>query len=97
MPKKLTRGAARLRDLTTTGPTGKAAHTQAGVAAAIGVTQQAVCAWGLGVARPRHEHRIAIERLLGIPVESWLDVSERKALARLTSKSRVRPAVGGAR
>jgi len=98
MARQLTRAAARLRDLTTaTIGKGKATHTQASVAAAIGVTQQAVCGWGLGVTRPRYEHRIAMERLLGIPSDWWLDASERQALARLASGSRVRPAAGGAR
>lgn len=46
------------------------------VAAAIGVTREAVRQWSRGISTPRPEHREALSVLLGIPVDSWLTDEE---------------------
>ncbi len=50
--------------------------TQAQVAAALGVTQQAVSNWVIGRSRPAPHFREALERMTGIPVHSWLTKEE---------------------
>lgn len=45
--------------------------TQAELADAIGVTQQAVSNWMSGRAKPGRAHASKIQRILGIPTDSW--------------------------
>jgi len=48
--------------------------TQAQLAEKLDVSQQAVSAWLHGRARPDLSKMIQIERLLGIPVATWIEV-----------------------
>ena len=64
--------ATRLRDYFH--PTGRL--TQAEVAVALGVTQQAVSMWVTGRSRPAPHLREALERVTGIAVHSWLTKEE---------------------
>lgn len=66
----LTKGALTLRDLIKPTPP---PMTQKGLAEALGVTQQAVSAWLRGATRPSYETRLKIEKLLGVPVDSWTE------------------------
>lgn len=52
--------------------------TQADMAKALGVSQQAVSMWVTGRSRPSAHQRVAIERIAGIPSASWLTDEERK-------------------
>ena len=52
--------------------------SQKQLADALGISQQAVSMWVHGKARPSSEHWRAIERLTGIPVDSWIDEAEQR-------------------
>lgn len=54
------------------------AETQAGIARKLGVTPQAVQKWLAGFSRPEQQHRAALERLVGIPADSWNEIEESK-------------------
>jgi transcriptional regulator with XRE-family HTH domain len=41
------------------------------LAAALGVTQQAVSSWLRGITQPSYEKRMKIADLLGVPIEDW--------------------------
>ena len=52
--------------------------TQADMAKALGISQQAVSMWVTGRSRPSAHQRAAIERIAGIPAASWLTPEERQ-------------------
>lgn len=52
--------------------------TQADLAKALGVSQQAVSMWVTGRSRPSAHQREAIERIAGIPATTWLTDVERR-------------------
>ena len=61
-------GAKRLLAATTREPQ----ISRARLAENLGVSKQAVSAWGRGISRPSVEHLVKIEELLGIPVAEWV-------------------------
>lgn len=50
--------------------------TQEDIANKLGVTQQAVSAWVHGGSRPSLERMMLLERLFGIPIQSWAEDAE---------------------
>lgn len=52
---------------------------QKAFADSLGVSQPTVHAWLSGESRPKHELRVALERLHGIPAVSWMTAAERVA------------------
>jgi plasmid maintenance system antidote protein VapI len=60
--------------------------TQVGVADALGVSQQSVSMWLKGRSRPSPPLREALERVTGIPVQSWLTEEERSSAIELAKK-----------
>jgi transcriptional regulator with XRE-family HTH domain len=60
----------------------------ASLAYALGISQQAVSNWTRGVNVPSTVHRIAIEKLTGIPADAWLTEEERKAIAACEERAR---------
>lgn len=60
----------------------------------LGVSMQAVWTWKTGNRRPDTHVREAIETLLGIPAEKWLNSEEREALRRARRVAAVRAARG---
>ncbi len=64
------------------------AMSQRDLADALGVTPQAVSAWVSGRARPGSVHREAIERITGIPAESWLTTKERREIGHAATRAK---------
>ena len=48
-------------------------YTVAEIARSLGVSRQAVTAWCDGTASPSLKHAVALERLLGIPAQDWVE------------------------
>jgi transcriptional regulator with XRE-family HTH domain len=44
----------------------------------VGVAPAAVSQWLSGTARPKHQHRLALERITGILAVDWFTASERE-------------------
>jgi transcriptional regulator with XRE-family HTH domain len=63
---EMTRGAQRLRKLTTA-----PAIRQADLARKVGVTPQAVSNWVHGLSRPGRDLAVKVEAHTGIPVADW--------------------------
>jgi hypothetical protein len=55
------------------------------VARALGISQPAVSNWLRGVSRPEHMHRVALERLCGVPAGDWDTDEERARHAQLAA------------
>lgn len=53
------------------------------VATALGISQPAVSNWLRGVARPKHDYRLAIQRICAIPANDWDTDEDRARRARL--------------
>ncbi len=49
---------------------------QATLAATMNIGQQTISAWKRGTCRPEPHHRDALERIAGIPAESWYSPDE---------------------
>lgn len=63
--------------------------SRAAVGRRLGVTGQAVSAWARGLSRPQYWHRMALERLFGIPAVDWETNSERARTERLSDISSI--------
>jgi transcriptional regulator with XRE-family HTH domain len=68
-------GARLLRNLTNPVPD---RPTQASIAAALGVSQQAVSGWINGHGLPSRERANQMEEMFGIPASSWDKLDEQK-------------------
>lgn len=63
------------------------APAQRELAAQLGVGENTVYFWKVGFRRPRSEIRDAIERILGVPADSWLTATELGKAKRLRAAS----------
>ena len=70
-----TAGAKALRSWLATGVEGR---SQTELARLLAISQPSVSQWLRGTSRPEHHHRIALERIAGIPVTDWLTRKERR-------------------
>jgi predicted transcriptional regulator len=61
-------------------PAGQRQRSNALIANVLGISGPAVSAWLRGVARPEHYHRVALQVLTGIRVETWDTAAERALL-----------------
>lgn len=55
-------------------------HNQSWLASMLGISETAVSKWCRTepTARPSAHHRVAIERITGIPADSWMTTAERR-------------------
>ncbi len=60
------------------------AVTQVDLALRLGVTQASIAQWCSGVTRPDHKHRLALERILDIPAQDWLDAREKADVEKMS-------------
>jgi transcriptional regulator with XRE-family HTH domain len=82
MADAVSEGAAKLAALFA------APLSPASLAYALDITPQAVSNWTRGRERPSPVHRIAIEKLTGIPADAWLTEEERQAIAACEERAR---------
>jgi transcriptional regulator with XRE-family HTH domain len=55
----------------------RSGRSSASLAREVGVTAPAIFHWCAGNARPKHEHRLALERVTGVRAVDWFTDAER--------------------
>jgi transcriptional regulator with XRE-family HTH domain len=68
----LTRGAVLLIEGTRPPPP-SSGLTQSEVAERLGVHRSLVSHWAMGVSRPKLDHAVKLQEIMGIPVEAWTE------------------------